>query len=284
MIHKIKQTLELIRFSHTIFALPFALASMVLAANGIPNTRTFLLIVACMVAARTSAMAFNRWADADIDAKNPRTQNRHIPAGTFSRHYVLGLAVLTGLAFIGLAYFLNNLAFYLSPLALIIIWFYSLTKRFTHAAQLFLGLAIALSPIGAWIAVRGSLAIPPLLLGAAVLFWVAGFDIFYATQDHDADKALKLKSLVVKFGIPGSLVLAKVFHVLTAAFLISLAYFIPNPTIYVLTCSLVLGMLVYEHRLVRADDLSRIDQAFFTLNGWIGFIFLAGTATAIFMG
>lgn len=281
LIYRIQNTFSLIRFSHTIFALPFALASMVVAANGLPDLRTFLLILACMVLARTSAMAFNRYVDADIDAKNPRTKDRHIPSGILSKLYVLGLALICGFGFIAAAYFLNQLAFILSPVALLIIWFYSFTKRFTHASQLFLGLALAISPVGAWIAVTGRFDWPPALLGLAVLFWVAGFDIFYATQDHAYDKEAGLKSLVIKFGIPQSLKMAKIFHALTALFLLNFALFIPSPTIYLIACFIVIAVLIYEHSLVKADDLSRIDQAFFALNGWIGIVYLLGTTASV---
>ena len=280
---KIRQTLELIRFSHTIFALPFALASMLVAADGLPSLRVFLLIIGCMVLARTSAMAFNRYIDADIDAKNPRTQGRHLPKGLLSKGYVLGLALLTGIAFIALTYFLNNLAFCLSPVALFLIWTYSFAKRWTHFAQLFLGLALAASPIGAWIAVTGEFAWPPLLLGAAVTFWVAGFDIFYATQDHEHDVRAGLKSIVVKYGIARALTLARLFHVLTVLFLLGFTAFVPLPLIYLLACAVVSTVLIYEHSLVSADDLSRVNQAFFALNGWVGIVFLIGTATSVLM-
>jgi len=277
------QTLELIRFSHTLFALPFALASMVLAAQGFPSVRVFLLIVGCMVCARTSAMAFNRFADADIDAKNPRTKSRHIPAGIFSRRYVFCLTIISGAIFIGLTYFLNSLAFALAPIALLITWFYSYTKRFTHWAQLYLGLAIALSPIGAWIAVQGHLDWPPILLGVAVLFWVAGFDIFYASQDHEVDSELQLKSIVVKYGIAKALTLARLFHFLTATLLLLLLPAFPNPWIYGFTCAVVIAVLLYEHSLVKAHDLSKVDQAFFTLNGWVGLMFFIGTSAAVYL-
>ncbi len=280
---KIKQTFELIRFSHTIFALPFALASMLVAAQGLPSLRTIGLILACMVCARTSAMAFNRFIDADIDARNPRTQNRHIPSGLLSKAYVLSLAIASGATFILAAYFLNFLAAILSPLALAIIWLYSFTKRWTYYTQLFLGLSLAISPIGAWIAVTGQFAWPPVLLGGAVAFWVAGFDIYYATQDHDFDQMNHIKSLVVKLGIPGALRLARIFHVLTVGLLLGFSFYVPAPTIYLLTCTVVAGLLIYEHNLVKADDLSRIDAAFFTLNGWIGMLFLVGTATSVWM-
>lgn len=283
MVQKIKQTLQLIRFSHTLFALPFALASMLIASNGLPELKTFLLIVACMVFARTSAMAFNRYIDADIDAQNPRTASRHIPARILSRSYVLGLASVSGAIFICLTYFLNHLAFVLSPVALAIIWFYSITKRWTHWTQLFLGFALGISPIAAWIAVTGDIALPPLLLGVAVAFWVAGFDIFYATQDHEFDKAVGLRSLVVKFGIHGALRCARVFHLITVVCLFGLAFFIPNYGFYVLGCAIVVILLAYEHSLVKPDDLSRVDQAFFMMNGWIGIIYFAGTATSVFI-
>ncbi len=279
---KIRDTFELIRFSHTIFALPFALASMLLAANGLPSLRIFLLIVGCMVLARTSAMAFNRYADAPFDATNPRTQDRHLPSGRLSRKYVLSLTLFSGLAFIGLTYLLNSLAFILSPLALLVVWFYSLTKRFTNYTQLFLGIALGISPIAAWIAVTGTIAWPAILLGLAVTFWVAGFDIFYATQDYQYDQASSLKSLVVKYGLARSLWMARLFHTLTLVSLASLTPFLPNPPIYLITCLIVGLLLGYEHSLVSADDLSRVNKAFFTLNGWVGMIYLVGMAVAIF--
>lgn len=281
-ISKTRDTLSLIRFSHTIFALPFALASMLVAAQGLPSLKVTLLIIACMVTARTSAMCLNRYIDADIDAANPRTANRHIPQGILSRQYVLLLGIASGLLFIWLAYYLNRLAFALSPLALLIVWFYSYAKRFTHYAQLLLGLALAISPVGAWIAVTGRFDGPPWLLAAAVLFWVAGFDIFYATADYEFDKSHGIKSLVVRYGLPGSLRLARGFHLLTAIFLLAFGAFVPTPLPYYIGCLIVVGLLGYEHGLVKADDLSKVDQAFFTLNGWVGIVYLVATAVAVF--
>ena len=282
-INRVRDTFSLIRFSHTIFALPFALASMLVAARGLPPLPVVFIILVCMVFARTSAMAINRYIDADIDAANPRTANRHLPQGILSRRYVLGLGVGSGLAFVIATYFLNPLAFTLSPVALAIVWGYSYTKRFTHYTQLFLGLALAISPIGAWIAVTGAFATPPLLLGGAVLFWVAGFDIFYSTGDYEFDRSHGIKSLVVRFGIGGSLKLARAFHILTVLLLLAFGAYVPTPGPYLFACLLVSSLLGYEHSLVKADDLSRVNQAFFTLNGWIGMIYLCGTAVAVIL-
>jgi len=254
---------------------------MLIAANGLPDWKTILLILGCMILARTSAMAFNRYVDAKIDGANPRTLDRHIPSGLLSARYVLALSLVSGALFIFVAYFLNSLSFLLSPAALIIVWFYSYTKRFTHYAQLFLGLALAISPIGAWIAVTGTLNWPPVILGAAVLFWVAGFDIFYSTGDHEFDRNNGIKSLVVKFGIAKSLKIARIFHILTALLLLGFAWFTPSPLIYLVGYAIVIALLAYENRLVKADDLSRVNKAFFTLNGWIGIIFLTGTASTL---
>lgn len=280
---KIRLTFELVRFSHTIFALPFALASMLVAASGLPDIRTVVLILLCMILARSSAMAFNRYVDADIDGKNPRTQNRHIPSGLLTKPFVMSFCLMTGLGFIATTYFLNQLAFALAPLALLITWLYSLTKRWTHYAQLALGLALAISPVGAWIAVTGTLDGAPFLLAAAVAFWVAGFDIFYSTQDHDFDQQAGLKSLVVRFGIPRALKLARLFHILTVIFLMGFGYFVPNAAPYLIGCALVTAVLIYEHSLVRPDDLSQVNQAFFTLNGWIGVVYLTGVAASVFL-
>lgn len=281
VLNKIKQTAELVKFSHTVFALPFALASMVVAAEGWPGSRLFLLILAAMVTARTSAMAFNRWADARIDAQNPRTVNREIPRGIFSRRFVLILALTSGLLFIFTTYFINTLAFALAPLALLILWGYSFTKRFTFLSQMVLGLSLGMAPIGAWIAVRGQIEGPPVILGLAVLFWVAGFDIIYATQDESFDRKMGLHSLVVKLGIARALNTARWFHLLTVLILILFGYATHLSGSYYLFVTLVGLSFLYEHRLVSPNDLSKVNAAFFTVNGFVSLLFLIGTTVAI---
>ena len=199
----LKHYLGLVRFSHTLFAMPFALASMVWAAQGLPGLRPFLLIVLCMVTCRNAAMAFNRLIDADIDGENPRTARRHLPAGILSRGQVMGFLIINAVVFIAATWFVNRLAFALSVPALVAVCGYSVTKRFTSLSHFFLGLAIGISPVGAWIAVRGSFAWEPILLCLALLLWIAGFDIIYATQDHEFDRKKGLHSLVVRLGVKG---------------------------------------------------------------------------------
>ncbi|MBI2340759.1 MAG: UbiA family prenyltransferase [Deltaproteobacteria bacterium] len=281
LVIKLIYTLEMIKFSHSVFALPFALAALVFAADGLPPLKTVGLIILAMVTARNTAMAFNRFADAKIDAKNPRTANRHIPKGLLSRGFVLSFALINGALFIYIASFFNPLAFKLSPMALAIIYFYSYTKRWTHFTQLFLGLSLAIAPVGAWIALRGMIEAFPLLLGAAVLFWVAGFDIFYATQDFHFDKSEGLKSLVVRFGIARSLIVAKFFHVLSMVFFLAIGIVYQLNTFYLTTVILMGTFLAYEHHLVKPDDLSRVNTAFFTLNGTVGILYLAGTILTV---
>lgn len=198
----IDRILRLVRFSHTVFALPFALGSMLVAAHGLPPARTFGLIIACMVFARTAAMLFNRLADWEIDQRNPRTADRHT---LVPRPLAVALLIASSAAFVAASWFLNRFVFWLSPCALAAVFFYSLTKRFTSMSHLFLGLALSISPVGAWLAVRGAFSFPPLVLGLAVIFWVAGFDIIYATQDYQFDRSEGLHSLVVRLGLRRSL-------------------------------------------------------------------------------
>lgn len=284
MIIKLIYTLEMIKFSHSIFALPFALSALVFAADGLPPLKTVGLIILAMVTARNTAMAFNRFADAKIDAKNPRTANRHIPKGLLSRSFVLGFAIMNGALFIWISRFFNPLAFKLSPVALAIIYFYSYTKRWTHFTQLFLGLSLAIAPIGAWIALRGTVELFPILLGLAVMFWVAGFDIFYATQDYHFDKSEGQKSLVVRFGIGQSLIVAKFFHILSMAFFLILGIAYHLNIIYLTTVLLMGTFLAFEHHLVKPNDLSRVNTAFFTLNGAVGILFFVGSILEVTVG
>lgn len=277
LLTKIKHTLELVKFSHSIFALPFALASLFFAANGFPPLKILGLIILAMVFARNTAMAFNRLVDIQIDAKNPRTASRHLPKGLISKRFAVVFIIINILLFVGTTYFFNQLAFVLSPIALAIICLYSLTKRWTHWTQLFLGFALGVSPVGAWIALRGTLDLFPILLGLAVMFWVAGFDIIYATQDYSFDKKEGLKSLVVKLGLPKSLSIAKLFHVICVAILIGLGSWYGFKIYYFLTILIISLFFIYEHHLVKPTNLSRVNAAFFNINGIIGIIFLVGT-------
>lgn len=266
--------LRFIRFSHTIFALPFALGAMIVAADGWPPLRTLGLIVLAMVFARTAAMAFNRLADWEIDKRNPRTAGRHrLVSRTTAR---IGCA-LSALLFVAVTAAINPLCFALSPVALAIIFFYSLTKRFTHAAQFFLGLALAVAPVGAWLAVTGTWAWPPLALALAVLLWVAGFDIIYATQDYEVDRREGLHSLVVRLGIPRALTTATLLHGLSLVGLVAFGLLADLGRIYFFCMLFVAGALVYEHRLAHQRDLAAINRAFFQANAAVSAVFFLGT-------
>ena len=266
--------LTFIRFSHTVFALPFALGAMVVAAKsqgGFPGWRIFGLILLCMVFARTAAMTFNRITDWEIDKRNPRTAGRHTLLGKCA---AIAACVVSSLLFVGTALFINPLCFLLSPVALGIIFFYSFTKRFTHAAQFFLGLALSVSPVGAWLAVTGSFALPPLILAAGVLCWVAGFDIIYATQDLEADRRECLHSLVVRLGIPLALGLAGILHLLLLIALLFFGLSAHLGMIYFLGLIPIPFLLLYEHHIARTLDLAKINRAFFETNAIVGLLFV----------
>lgn len=266
---------RMIKFSHSIFAMPFALAAFVLATRieGFGAERLFWIVVA-MVGARSAAMGFNRWLDADLDALNPRTAGRELPRGALSRSQVLAFVIVSSAALVGAAWRLNPLCLALSPLALAIVCGYSFTKRFTMLSHVVLGLSLAIAPVGAWIAVRGQVDPTPIPIGLAVLFWVGGFDILYSCQDVEFDHKLTLHSIPARFGIPRALVLARVAHVLALAFLVSVALVTPLHPSYFVGIAVIAALFLYEHSLVKADDLSRIDAAFFTVNGWIGVLYL----------
>lgn len=266
--------LRFIRFSHTIFALPFALGSMFVAAQGLPPWPVVLLILLAMVFARTAAMTFNRIADWEIDKRNPRTVGRH---KLLPKHIAIAACVVSALLFFLTTYFINSLCFLLSPIALIVILGYSYAKRFTNFAQFVLGLALAIAPVGAWLAVTGHFATPPLILAAAVLMWTAGFDIIYATQDYEVDKREGLRSIVVWLGLSRALTFAVVLH--TAA-LVALAGFGLSArlgTPYFIALALMAGALVYEHLLARKGDVNAINAAFFQANAAVGLFFVLGT-------
>ncbi len=265
--------LRFVRFSHTIFALPFALGSMLVAADGLPTWKVCGLIVLAMVCARTAAMAFNRLADWQIDQRNPRTSARHT---LVSRTGAVALLIVSSAAFVEVTLFINPLCFRLSPVALAIVFFYSLTKRFTSFSHFFLGLALSVSPVGAWLAVRGEWAFPPLILALAVLFWVAGFDIIYATQDHEFDRNEGLRSLVVKLGVPRSLVWAQRLHWMMLLVLAAFGWFAGLGAAYYGMLAAIGAAVVYEHRSAARLDVEAINRAFFASNAFVGVVFVAG--------
>lgn len=271
---------RMIKFSHSVFALPFAFSSAVLAAGEGLSWRRLAWIVVAMVGARSAAMGFNRLADQGLDARNPRTAGRELPRGALSRSEVWVFVVASAATLVVAAAMLNPLCLALSPVALLVILGYSYTKRFTALSHVFLGLALSLAPVGAWLAIRGRLEAPPLVLGLAVLFWVAGFDTIYACQDEAFDRAEGLHSLPARLGTRRALILARLFHAAAVALLAALYVLAPLHPVYLVGVAAVAGLLLYEHSLVRADDLSRIDAAFFTVNGWISLGYLVVTLAA----
>ena len=277
----VRDFLELVKFSHTIFALPFALASMLIAASGFPDWRIFAWILVAMIGARTAAMGFNRIVDREIDALNPRTQNREIPAGKVSVTQASLLVGVSALLFVFAAWQLNNLALALSPLALMALFFYSYCKRFTHFAHFVLGLCLGIAPVGAWVAVRGSLDFAPCVLAAAVMFWVAGFDVIYATMDNDFDRAHGIHSLVQTLGISGALRAARLLHIGFIALLGIFGVLTQLSWPFYAGILLIAGFLIYEHSLVDESDLRRVNAAFFTVNGVISVVFLAIVAASV---
>jgi len=274
-----KHYLSLIKFSHTIFALPFALIGFFIALrqfNTYFDLRLFILMLFCMVFARSAAMAFNRYLDRDIDEKNPRTVQREIPAGIITPKSALWFVVISSLLFIATTYFINPLCFYLSPIALFVILGYSYTKRFTALCHFVLGLGLALAPIGAYLAAGGTFDLIPLLYSFAVLCWVSGFDIIYALQDEDFDKSLSLKSIPVALGTRRALHLSTFLHLICAILVIAAAYFLQNLSAFGWLTWLGTGVFVlllgYQHTLVKPNDLSRVNLAFFTTNGMASLI------------
>jgi 4-hydroxybenzoate polyprenyltransferase len=276
-------TLEMIKVEHTLFALPFAFLGAFLAAGGLPTGIQVLWILAAMFGARSAAMAFNRLTDHRIDSLNPRTSRRALPMGLVSRQFVVIFIIFSGGVFFLACWKLNPLAFKLSPLALGIIFFYSLTKRFTWTAHIFLGLALACAPLGGWVAVRGSLNPEPLLLGLAVALWIAGGDIIYACMDRDFDSRMGLHSIPEHWGIPTALKIAMGLHVAMAAVLVLAAFVFQLGWIAWVGLGMVFLLLVLEHRLVNPNDLSRANSAFFTVNAIISFTLFTSTAVDLLL-
>jgi 4-hydroxybenzoate polyprenyltransferase len=270
----VSRILKFIRFSHTVFALPFALGSMLVAAKGVPSARLLGLILLSMVFARTTAMAFNRLADWQMDQRNPRTAGRH---KLITHPGAMALCIGSAAAFVAVTWFINPLCFALSPVALALVFFYSLTKRFTSWCHFFLGLALAVSPMGAWLAVTGHFALPPLILAAGVVLWVAGFDLIYATQDVEFDRQEGMHSMVVRLGVARSLQLAQGLHAGMFLLLGGFGAAAGLGPIYFGSLGLVLAALVYEHRVARRLDLEAINQAFFVSNAFVGCVFVAAT-------
>ena len=278
LIHNVATTLEMIKWEHSVFALPFALCGAMLAAGGIPTGHQLLWIVVAMVAARSAAMAFNRLADATIDAANPRTQMRALPAGTLSRQFVALFTLAACAVFVFAASRLNHLALLLSPVALLVLLSYSYTKRFTRWSHLVLGFALGIAPAAAWIAVRGSLDPRILILTAAVTFWVGGFDVLYACQDCEFDRAYGLHSVPRYIGIPKALMFARLLHLAMIGLLIWLVVAFHLGALAFIGIAAVALLLGYEHSLVSHNDLSKLNAAFFTMNGVISVVFFAFVA------
>jgi len=273
VLHNLRITLEMIKWEHSVFALPFALCGAMLAAGGFPSIHQLLWIIVAMVAARSAAMAFNRWADAAIDAANPRTSTRALPAGHLSPAFVATFVVVSSAIFVLAASRLNRLSLLLSPVALAVLLLYSYTKRLTRWSHLVLGFALGIAPAAAWIAVRGSLDSRILLLTAAVTFWVGGFDVLYACQDYDFDRQAGLHSVPRYFGIGAALWIARAFHLIMIALLVALLVVFGLGKFAMIGVLAVVLLLLYEHSLVRPNDLSKLNAAFFTMNGVISVLF-----------
>ncbi|HXU60304.1 MAG TPA: UbiA-like polyprenyltransferase [Polyangia bacterium] len=269
---------RMVKFEHTLFALPFALASAAIAArgHGISGARIAGIVLA-MAGARTAAMGFNRIVDRQIDARNPRTARREIPAGVISLRAAWTMTLAATALFVAAAAALGPLCLALSPIALLLLFGYSFTKRFTALCHLFLGLAIAAGPAGAWIAVRGDFGWPPGLLMIAVASWIAGFDVLYALSDRDFDRAAGIHSIPARLGVTGALIVSALLHVATVAALIALGTCAHLGPAYLSGVAIVVALLIYEHAIVRPTDLSRLDVAFFNLNGWVSVIFFVAT-------
>lgn len=278
-------TLSMIRFAHTVFAMPFALLAAVLAAGGLPSPRTLLWIVVAMVGARSAAMSFNRIVDHDVDSKNPRTASRELPTGVLTRRFVFLFCAASAALFVLAAAQLNRLCLLLSPVALVVVLGYSLTKRFTALSHLVLGLSLAIAPIGAWIAVTGAFAPLPIVLALAVVFWVAGFDVIYSLQDEAFDKEQGLRSLPAGLGSRRALLVSALFHAASLALLFGAFALARGGPLFGLGVVLAGAFLVRQHAIVKPGDLSRVDAAFFTANGWLSIVFfLCGAADVLLRG
>lgn len=278
--------MSMVKFGHTLFAMPFALTGFFL---GVMNTkqplswRLFALVILCMVFARNAAMAFNRYIDREIDAKNPRTALREIPAGIVKARSALVFVILNALLFILCTWFINPITFYLSPVALMVVLGYSLTKKFTSFCHFVLGIGLALAPIGAYLAVTGSFDLLPVFYSLLVLFWVSGFDMLYALQDEEFDKYMNLRSIVVLLGKKGALRLSGIVHIVSAGFIVVIGLIAGFGVYYWIGSLIFAGLLAYQHSIVKPEDLSRLNLAFFTTNGVASVIFAVFNITDILM-
>ena len=282
MLTKLKTTMEMIKIEHTLFALPFAFLGALFAAQGFPEPMQIVWILVAMVAARSAAMAFNRLVDLPFDARNPRTAGRALPRKQLTPGFVVLFILVSVAAFVFAAAMLNRLALLLSPVALAIVFLYSFMKRFTWGTHFFLGLSLACAPVGAWVAIRGNITAVPLVLGFAVLLWVAGFDIIYACQDVDFDRAEPLYSIPKRFGIRPALWISAALHACMVILLAALFRHMALGILSLAGLAAVTALLAYEHSLVRPSDLSRVDAAFFTVNGWISILLCTTTGVDIF--
>lgn len=281
----VSKYLSLVKFSHTIFAMPFAVMGFFMATvfSGIrPDWRLFLLVILCMVFARSAAMAFNRFIDRKFDVKNVRTAVREIPSGIITPQNALAFVIINCILFIGATFFINQICFFLSPVALLVILGYSYTKRFTALCHLVLGVGLSLAPIGAWLAVTGKFDLLPILYSFSVLFWVSGFDIIYALQDDEFDRSEKLHSLPVALGRKGALRLSVFFHFISAGLVMYAGYYAGFDLWYWFGSAIYIGLLIYQHLLVKPNDLSKVDLAFMTTNGIASVIFCAFALLELF--
>ncbi|HEX6283438.1 MAG TPA: UbiA-like polyprenyltransferase [Pyrinomonadaceae bacterium] len=284
VIKNTRLTLEMIKIEHTLFALPFAFLGAVLAANGLPPARQILWIIVAMVGARSAAMAFNRIADRHFDARNPRTATRALPAGMLSAGFVWAFTIISAAVFLFAAAMLNRLTLLLAPVALASVLLYSLTKRWTPFSHLVLGWCLSIAPTGAWIAVRGEIgSAVPLLLSLVVLLWTAGFDILYACQDYDFDRREGLRSIPARFGIARALWIARTLHAGAFVALIALYVFSGLGPVAIAGVIATGALLIYQHHLVRADDLGRLNAAFFTTNAFVSVILFVTFGSAVFL-
>jgi 4-hydroxybenzoate polyprenyltransferase len=283
LLRKLGITLEMIKWEHSVFALPFALSGAVLAASGWPAWSKIFWIVVCMVAARSAAMAFNRWADARLDAANPRTASRALPAGKLSRAFVAGFTVIMSLVFVFAAAQLNRVTLLLSPVALAVVLLYSYTKRFTRWSHLMLGLALGIAPAAAWIAIRGNVDPRILVLSGAVICWVGGFDVLYACQDMHHDRHAGLFSIPQSWGLRAAFWIARTMHIVMLGLLCWLVRLFELNAVAGAGVGVVAMLLLYEHAIVSPTDLRRLNAAFFTLNGIISVVFFVFVAAAVLL-
>ena len=280
---KLKITLQMIKFEHTVFALPFALIATLLAARGLPSAAQAFWIVTAMVSARSAAMTFNRLVDLEYDRQNPRTRRRALPAGTLSGGFAAGFTIVMSGLFVLSAGMLNRLCLYLAVPVLAVLFFYSYSKRFTALSHLILGFAIGLAPLGAWLAVRGEFDLAPALLGAAVMLWIAGFYIIYACQDAEFDRKARLFSLPASWGLPAALRVSSLLHIATVGILLATARLSDAGAIAYAGIAVTAAILWWEHHIIGPDDLSRVDMAFFNLNGYVSLLLLAAFATDVLL-